>query len=114
MYTSYWSQFRSLLIEKQKQTVTVDSSTVAELIAAHLATKEIMWARLLLAEMGYPQVNPTINIVNNDCNSQKTKHIDIRYDLVREQVKKIKSHLCPKHHLLKGGVPLLRPPYTPP
>jgi hypothetical protein len=30
----------------------------------------------------------TIHIINNDCNSQKTKHIDIRYNLVRELVKK--------------------------
>jgi hypothetical protein len=56
-----------------------------------------MWARSLLAEMGYPQINPTIlyednmstiHIINNDCNSQKKKHIDIRYNLVREQVQK--------------------------
>jgi hypothetical protein len=56
-----------------------------------------MWARSILAEMGYPQLNPTIlqednkstiHIINNDCNTQKTKHIDIRYNLVREQVTK--------------------------
>ena len=47
-----------------------------------------MWARSILAEMGYPQINPTIlqednkstaQIINNDCNTQKTKHIDIQY-----------------------------------
>ena len=68
---------------------------VAELIATHLASKEIMWARSLLGEMGYLQINPTIlqednmstiHIINNDCNGQKTKHVDIRYNLVREQV----------------------------
>ncbi len=55
-----------------------------------------MWARSLLAEIGYPQLAPTIiyednmstiAMVNNDGNSQKTKHIDIRYNLTREQVK---------------------------
>ena len=85
----------AFLSRSKKQTITADSSTVAELIAAHLATKEIMWARSMLAEMGYPQINPTIlfednmstiHIINNDCNSQKTKHIDIRYNVVREQV----------------------------
>ena len=30
----------------------------------------------------------SIHIINNDCNTQKTKHIDIRYNLVREQVQK--------------------------
>ena len=95
----------AFLSRSKKQTVTADSSTVAELIAAHLATKEIMWARSLLAEMGYPQTNPTIlfednmstiHIINNDCNSQKTKHIDIRYNLVREQVQK---HQITMQHL---------------
>ena len=64
-----------------------------------------MWARSLLAEMGYPQINPTIlfednmstiHIINNDCNSQKTKNIDIRYNLVREQVQK---HQVTMQHL---------------
>ena len=41
-----------------------------------------MWARSLLAEMGYLQINPTIlqednmstiHIINNDCNGQKYK-----------------------------------------
>ena len=86
----------SFLTRSKKQTVTADSSTIAELIAAFTVTKEIMWARSLLAEIGYPQLEPTIiyednmstiAMVNNDGNSQKTKHIDIRYNLTREQVK---------------------------
>ena len=85
----------AFLSRSKKQTITADSSTVAEFIAAHLATKEVMWARAMLAELGYPQVNPTIlyednkstiAMINNDCNSQKTKHVDIKYNLVREQV----------------------------
>ena len=87
----------SFSTRSKKQTVTADSSTIAELIAAFTVTKEIMWARSLLAEIGYPQLEPTIiyednmstiAMVNNDGNSQKTKHIDIRYNLTREQVKK--------------------------
>ena len=54
----------SLLVIK-KQTITADSSTVAEFIAAHLATKEIMWARSMLAELGYPQLDPTILYEDN-------------------------------------------------
>ena len=85
----------SFLTRSKKQTITADSSTVAEFIAAHLATKEIMWARSMLAELGYPQLDPTIlyddnmstiAMINNDCNSQKTKHVAIKYNLVREQV----------------------------
>ena len=94
----------AFISRSKKQTVTADSSTVAEFIAAHLATKEIMWARSLLAELGHPQLEPTIlyednmstiHMINNDCNSQKTKHIDIRYNLVREQVQK--RHLTMLH-----------------
>ena len=82
----------SFLSRSKKQTITADSSTVAEFIAAHLATKEIMWARTLLAELGYPQINPTIlyednmstiAMINNECNSQKTKHVDIKLNMSR-------------------------------
>ena len=36
----------------KKQTVTADSSTVAEFIATHLAAKEIMWARVITGGNG--------------------------------------------------------------
>jgi hypothetical protein len=94
----------AFLSRSKKQSITADSSTVAELIATHLASKEIMWARSLLAEMGYLQVSPTIlqednmstiHIINNDCNGQKTKHVDIRYNLVREQVQM--NHIKMEH-----------------
>ena len=55
-----------------------------------------MWARSLPEEMGLQQIDPTvlgednmstIAMINNDCNGQKTKHIAIRFNLIREQVK---------------------------
>ena len=88
----------AFMARSKKQTVTADSSTVAEFIATHLAAKEIMWARTLLEEMGHPQLEPTtlgednmstIAMINNDCNGQKTKHIEIRFNLIREQVQKL-------------------------
>ena len=57
-----------------------------------------MWARALLGEMGHPQLEPTIlgennmstiAMINNDSNSNKTKHIEIRFNLIREQVLKM-------------------------
>lgn len=84
----------SVITRCTKQTITADSSTVAEFIAAHTATKEILWARTFLTEMGYPPLGPTtlfednkstIAMINNQCNSQRTKHIDIRYNMIREQ-----------------------------
>ena len=53
-------QSASFLSRSKEQTVTADSSTVAELITAHLATKEILWFGILLVELGYPQLYPTI------------------------------------------------------
>ena len=67
------------MARSKKQTVTTDSSTVAEFIATHLAAKETMWARSILQEMGYTHDNPTvigednmstIAMINNDCNGQ--------------------------------------------
>ena len=85
----------AFLPRSKKQTVTADSSTVAEFIATHLVAKKIMWARALLSEMGHVQLEPTIlgednmstmAMINNDSNSNKTKHIEIRFNLIREQV----------------------------
>ena len=50
----------AFLSRSKKQTVTVDSSTMAELIATHLASKGVMWARALLSEMGHEQTVPTV------------------------------------------------------
>ena len=92
----------AFMSRSKKQTVTADSSTVAEFIATHLASKEIMWARAILEEMGYGQDQPTvlgednmstIAMINNDSNGQKTKHIAIRFNLIREQVRSLAIQL---------------------
>jgi hypothetical protein len=79
----------------RKQTVMADSSTVAEYIAAATACKEIMWARDLLHELGYTQQlatvllednQSTIALIQNGNNGNKTKHIGVRFNLIREQV----------------------------
>ena len=55
-----------------------------------------MWARNFLEELGFPQKGPTtlfednkstISLIENDGNGSKTKHIDLRYQFIREQVK---------------------------
>ena len=57
-----------------------------------------MWERTLLEEMGHTQLESTtlgednmstIAMINIDCNGQKTKHIVIQFNLIREQVKKL-------------------------
>ena len=85
----------SVLSLSKKQTVTADSSTVAELIAAHTCLHEILWARNFLQELNFPQKGPTvmfednlstISIIMKNGNGNKTKHIDLRYNVLRELV----------------------------
>ena len=90
--------YGSFLSRSKKQTMTADSSAVAQFIATHLVTKDIMLVRARLGEMGHTQLEPaalcknnlsTIEIVNNDSNSNKTKDIETRFNLIREQVLKM-------------------------
>ena len=89
----------------KKQTVTADSSTVAEFIATHTVAKEIMWARSFLHSLGFPQCEPTIlyednmstiSMIHNHTNGNRTKHIEVRYNLIREQVS---NRVIAVHHL---------------
>ena len=86
----------SFLSLSKKQTILADSSTVAEYIGAHLAAKQILWARNILYEMNLSQVNPntlyednksTITLLNNPGNGNRTKHIALRYNFLREEIK---------------------------
>ena len=79
----------------KKQTITADSSTVAEFVATHTAAKEIMWARGFLFNIGFPQENPTIlyednmstiAMIKNKSNGKRTKHVEVRYNLISDQV----------------------------
>jgi len=83
----------AIMASSKKQKIIADSSTIAEFIATHLIAKEILWCRRLLSSLGYPQVEPTIlfednkstiSMIKNKCNGKRTKHIDVRYNLIRE------------------------------
>jgi hypothetical protein len=76
-----------------KQPCTAPSTTEAEYLAAHVATKELLWERRLLNELGFPQPNPTllhsdnqlvIRLVRNPEQHQHTKHIDVPDHVIRE------------------------------
>lgn len=62
-------------------------------MAAHLATQEVIWTRRLLADLGFPQALPTplfsdnqaaIRLVWNPEFHRRTKHIDIKFHMIRE------------------------------
>jgi len=77
-----------------KQSVTADSSTVSETIGVHYSTKNIIWLRSLLNELGYT-LDPTtlycdnkstLRIISNSGSSGRSKHIELRYLVVREYI----------------------------
>jgi hypothetical protein len=91
----------------KKQTIIADSSTVAEFIGTHAAVKAILWVRNLLTELGYPQIKETtilyqdnestIKMISHKGNAGRSKHIQLRYNIIRECVAQaiIKVIHCP-------------------
>jgi hypothetical protein len=79
----------------RKQPTVALSSTEAEYMAASAAIQEVVWARALLHQLGFPQDGPTtvfednqgcIALSRNPVNHTRTKHIDVRHHFVREKV----------------------------
>ena len=69
------------------------STAEAEYRAATLATKEIVWLRRLLSELGYTQQSPTIlhednaacvKMVENPMVSERNKHIEMDCHFIRD------------------------------
>ncbi|CAF2066949.1 unnamed protein product [Rotaria magnacalcarata] len=88
---------------KKQQTVAL-SSTEAEYIALAHATKEAIWLRKLLKDLGQEQIGPTtiyednqstIAIANNTINHQRTKHIDVQFHFIRDKIKS--NEIAVKH-----------------
>ena len=81
--------------QSKKQTTVALSSTKAEYIALAEAACEASWLRNLYAELGYPQAHPTtirgdnngsIAMARNSQFHQRSKHIAIRWHLIRDLV----------------------------
>lgn len=96
----------SFLSVTEKQSITADSSTVAEFIAGHTVAKKIMWARNFLSELGplfaqslpsvvYEDNQSTIHLFHKQSNAHKTKHIALRYNFIREQIQQ--GHIIIKY-----------------
>jgi len=85
----------SLYSMSKKQPVVALSSTEAEFVATTEAAKEIVWCRLLLFDLGFPQSEPTvlfqdnqstIKLLTDESYHAKTKHIDVRFHFIRELI----------------------------
>ena len=79
----------------KRQSVVALSSTEAEYMAVTQATKEAIWIRSLLKDLGDEQLEPTtiyednqscIALAKNPVHHARSKHIDIQYHFVREQI----------------------------
>lgn len=86
----------AVLWSSKRQPTVALSMAEAELMAASNATKEAIWLRTLLGDMGYEQITAnTMYEDNNACilisrnpgvSRARTKHIDIRHHFIRERV----------------------------
>jgi hypothetical protein len=77
------------------QTSVATSSVHAEYVALYDATRETVWLRQLLKELGVEQKNPTvifednkgcISLTSNNRTDPRTKHINVKFHYTREQV----------------------------
>ena len=79
----------------KKQRVVAQSTCEAELYAEAAAIQEVLWQRGLLNELNLPVQDgsmiygdnqSTITISKNGIKSERTKHVDVKYHFVTEQI----------------------------
>jgi len=79
----------------EKQAVVAQSTTEAELISANSGAREVIALRRIMIDLGIPQVKPTtmfednqgcIALMHNDVKNKRTKHIEIKYFWIRDQI----------------------------
>ena len=90
----------------KKQHSVSTSSTDAEYVAGSEATKEAVWLRLLLSEIGQLKAGPTTLLIDNQsaiaraknpvCHS-RTKHVAVQHHFIREKVEsgEVKAEYIP-------------------
>ena len=77
--------------------------------------REIIWLRSLMAELGYTELGPTLlqgdnqgclSIASNFRTDSRTKHVDIKYDWQREQIKNgsITLKYCPTELMIADSL----------
>ena len=78
------------------QKLTTKSSTEAELVGLSDSANQVLWTRLFLINQGYEDRSAiifqdnksTIQLINNGrSNSERTRHIDIRYFFLHDRIK---------------------------
>jgi hypothetical protein len=80
----------------KKQPIVTVSTCEAEYVAASLGVSHAIWLRRLLQELKCPQLESTeirvdnkssIELAKNPIHHERSKHIDVRFHLIREHIK---------------------------
>ena len=103
------------IMDTKKQTVTPYSSTESEIDGNMFFLKPLRWARNFMYELGYDQTKyvplgtptgednlSTMKVLLNPHNCGKTKHLDLRYQAVREA---INDYIFQMFHLPSDHMP---------
>ena len=95
-YSIFLNRDSGSFINRSKKAQTVaDSSAMSEIQALHLTVNEIIWIRSILREIGYSLPQPTPIFIDNKAaedlcttymNSEKSKHINMKINKIREAV----------------------------
>jgi hypothetical protein len=83
----------------KKQSTVALSSAEAEYVAAALATKEVLWIRGLLMELGMSNFIPSPSVIKvdnqaamfiaqNQTTSERSKHMNIKHHFIRDYTEK--------------------------
>ena len=111
--------------QSKKQPTTALSTTEAEYMSMSNATKELIWLRTLLNEIGFHQSDATtiyqdnmgsIDLSQNNKNHDRTKHIDIRHHFLRDHIQSgnMKSIYCKTKEMVADMLtkPLAKPSFV--
>jgi hypothetical protein len=80
----------------KKQSIVILSTCKAEYVAASLGVSHVIWLGRLLQEVKIPQLEATeirvdnksaIELAKNPVHHERSKHIDVRFHLIREHIK---------------------------
>lgn len=107
-----------------KQSILTTSTTEAEYVAMTYAAKEATWLRRLLQDLNYGGSDllpvrlfgdnlPSINLTKSDAHHSRTKHIDLYYHYIREEVQagRIQLQHVPTQDMVADG--LTKPLHAP-
>jgi hypothetical protein len=107
--------------KSSKHETVADSTTEAEYIAASKATKEDVWIRKFLSELGvFPSVSSPLDLCCNNNgaiaqakeprNHQKNKHVLRKFHLIQEIIRRGDIKICKVHTDLNIADPLTKAP----